>query len=65
MILDREPNPEGNVVLFPTEPLPADMRVLVFKDAATAEAAFPGKDRYLDHHVHCPQASEWRQGKLI
>ena len=60
MILDAEPTPEGNVVLFLDEREAGHVNAVVFKNAAAAETKFPGRRRYVDHHSTCPQAKEWR-----
>lgn len=57
MIIDEDPVPEGNVVLETTH---QGLKATVYGDAAAAEEAHPGEPRYLDHHVTCPQAGDWR-----
>lgn len=59
MILDAEPSERGNVVLE-FNPHHGRQDALIFKDAEMAAAIVPGEPRYLDHHVTCPQAKEWR-----
>lgn len=60
MILDEEPAAEGNVVLTFT-PQYGRRVVTVYRNAQAAEEACPGQPRYLDHHVTCPQAEDWRK----
>ena len=59
MILDESPTSDGNAVLT-YEPQYGRKVVTVYRDAAEAERVCPGEPRYLDHHVTCPQAKEWR-----
>ncbi|MBN1628154.1 MAG: hypothetical protein JW990_00170 [Thermoleophilia bacterium] len=53
MPVDEDPTPEGNVVVV-------GKMAKVCKNAAAAEALYPGQPRYLSHFVTCPQAGAWR-----
>ena len=60
MILDEAPTPDGNVVLTVARQY-GRHDAHVYRDAASAEEAHPGEARWLDHHVTCPQAKQWRE----
>jgi hypothetical protein len=64
MILDAEPTPEGNVVLRHAPGMDG-YEALVFRDAEAARTKYPMCDRFLDHHVSCPQSKEWKQGRPL
>lgn len=56
MILDREPNPEGNIV-------PRSNGTVHVLTKAEKERLPPGVTRYTDHHVTCPDREKWKRRK--
>lgn len=61
MPVDYHPTPLGNVVIFQRRNEGIVARV--FKDSATAAAAFPGAPLRTSHFMTCPQATQFRRGK--
>ena len=56
--IDWTPNPAGNIVILFERG--TGYVAKVFKDAAAAEAAYPGEERWYPHHATCPRVKDFR-----
>jgi hypothetical protein len=59
MPVDRDPVPDGNLVL--TYPSPGALPLALVVDPAQTMLDDP--PRYVSHYVTCPQADQWRKDR--